>query len=147
MQPLRVVLPLAVLVVATGGCGERAPGEPGPDPGPEPVPSVGQLAVAWSAPADGATGVARAATVTVQFSEPVDPSSVNADTFVLWQGATAVATDLMVEGDVAVLTPRALLEFAVSYTVTVSRAVRDTAGRFMPTEYRADFTTKWNPVP
>ena len=147
MRRIRDLLPLAVLVGVAGGCGEPAPGEPGPDSEPESVPSLGQLAVVWSAPADGATGVARAATVTVQFSEPVDPSSVNADSFVLWQEATAVATDLAVEGDVGVLTPRALLEFGVSYTITVSRTVRDTAGRFMPTEYRAVFTTKVNQVP
>jgi hypothetical protein len=138
----------AVLGIVPLACGELPPAPPPPEV-PSPTPEVSSLAVLASAPADGATGVARAATVTVFFSEPVEAGSVNAETFALWQGAEQVngAISLNDAGTIATLVPRELLTLGTNYAVTVSRGVRDTAGQPLPREYRAAFLTKVNRVP
>jgi hypothetical protein len=91
--------------------------------------------------------VARAAFVTLTFSGPVDPGTVNAGTVGFWRGAEPVAASLAVNGATAWLTPRALLDFGTTYVVTVSREVRDSAGTPMTRDFRLAFTTKVNVAP
>lgn len=140
---MRVTAPV-VLLAWIAACRDAAP--PMEPAGPVPTPVSG-LEVVGSWPADGAVGVARAATVTVLFSEPVDRASVNAGSVGLWRGAEPVAVDLTVAEQSARLAPRALLDLNTTYVITVSRDVQDTAGRPMIRNFRAVFTTKVNRIP
>jgi hypothetical protein len=58
----------------------------------------------------------------------------------------AVPVSVSVDGAAVTVTPRSLLELNTTYVVTVSRAVHDSAGRAMPTDFRLEFTTKRSPT-
>jgi hypothetical protein len=136
---LTTVLPLLA------ACGDAELPPTGPEV-PAPAPPAG-LEVVASAPADGAVGVARAAFVTLSFSAPVDPGTVNAGTVGLWRGPESVPFSLAVNRTTAWLTPRSLLDLGTTYVVTASRGIRDTAGTPMSRDFRLVFTTKVNVVP
>jgi hypothetical protein len=137
MRPLAAA-PLVLLV----GCGEPTAPTPAPPASLEPG-----LEVVASAPVAGAVGVARAATVTLEFSLPVNPATVNDGTVTLWREADRVPVSLSTSGATTLLVPRELLALNTTYVVTATRAVQDTAGRPMVREFRLVFTTKMNGVP
>jgi hypothetical protein len=89
-------------------------------------------------PAPGATGIRRAVTVSVDFSERVQ--GVRGATFVLSRTSNGVVVDAVVtlsaDGRTATLDPRARLAAGVRYTVTLdggATAVRDPAGNVLAT--------------
>jgi hypothetical protein len=129
-------------LATVAACGDPASPPPGPAP-VGPAPAAG-LEVVGSTPVDGATGIARAITVTLGFSTPVNPATVHAATVALWQGAGQVPAALRVTGDRVEIAPRDLLELNTTYIATVRREVQDTAGRPMIREFRLTFTTKSN---
>jgi hypothetical protein len=135
-----VLLPAIALLGACDGSTE-----PAPPAAPPPLGSDFQVVA--SAPSPGAVGVARAATMTLTFSAPVNPATVNETTVGLWRGSAPVPVSVITDEMIARLIPRDLLEFSSRYVVTASRAVRDTAGRAMIREFRLDFTTKVNRSP
>jgi len=81
-------------------------------------------------PADGATGVAVAANVTVTFSKPVNPSTVTDDTFTVNDGSVNIAGTITVAGDglSATFDPDSDLANETTYMVTVTSGVTDTNG-------------------
>lgn len=93
-------------------------------------------------PSHGATGVARAVTVSATFSDELDPTTVNAGTFMLFQQAALVTVDVSATGRVAWLAPRNVLDFSTTYTVRLTEQVRDTAGHRLQRGYNWEFTTK-----
>jgi hypothetical protein len=127
-------------------CGDPAAAPP-PLPPVAPAPAASGLEVVASAPVDGATGIARAATVLLAFSTPVNPATIHEATVGLWQEALPIPVALRVNGDLVELAPRNLLELNTAYIVTVRREVQDTAGRPMIREFRLTFTTKRNLAP
>ena len=84
-------------------------------------------------PADGALGVDLASVIRIEFSEPIDRSSVQS--FTLLAGATPVAATInsqpILGGRVLVLTPSAPLVPNTLYTATVAGPLRDVAGNAM----------------
>jgi glucose/arabinose dehydrogenase/methionine-rich copper-binding protein CopC len=87
--------------------------------------------VADRAPADGATGVAVDADVTVDFSEALDPASVTGATVqIAPQGGSALASTrtLAASDTQVVLDPDADLDPDTQYTVTLTGGVTDAAG-------------------
>jgi hypothetical protein len=86
-------------------------------------------AVISTAPAKGATGVARGATVNATFNVPMNATTISNTTFTLaGPGATAVAGGVMYVGNVATFTPGAPLTPSTLYTATISNGAKDTAG-------------------
>jgi hypothetical protein len=100
-------------------------------------------AVAGVAPANGATGVAADAVVTVTFSEPVAGATVTAASFKLLAGATPVNSVLTVAPDrrSATLTPSAALAINTVYTVVVDTSVTDPAGNALGAPFSSTFRT------
>ena len=101
------------------------------------VPSV-----TGKTPSPGATGVATNTAVTATFSEAVQSSSVNVDTFMLKVGNSKVTAAVSYDGatDTATLTPSTLLAGSTTYTVTIS-GVADASGRTMAGPVTWSFTT------
>jgi len=92
--------------------------------------------VIGASPADGATGVAISSTITVTFSEAMDPATINDTTFIV-AGATGT---LSYSGTTAMFTPDALAN-GTSYTVTITTGVTDVAGNALAADYTFSFTT------
>ncbi len=98
-------------------------------------------AVAATTPADGATGVAFNAPITATFSEAMDPLTLDATTFTLANGATAVPGAVTCAGATAVFTPSALLDPTTVYTATVTVGARSLAGNALAGAHTWSFTT------
>ena len=100
-------------------------------------------------PAAGATGVTTTSTVTVTFSEPMDPSTINTSTIEL-RNPSSVLVAATVSYDagtrVATLTPSSALAGSATYTATVRGGgtdprVKDLAGNALAANSAWSFTT------
>lgn len=103
-------------------------------------------AVAAVLPVNGALGIERNTIISIRFSEPVNPLTVNAQTVRLTTGATSIAATVTISeaGLVAFLVPAAQLLPGTGYTVTVA-VVRDLAGNAIAATSSA-FTTIFPPT-
>jgi hypothetical protein len=104
--------------------------------------------IAARTPASNATGVARSGTVTVRFSEAMDPATITATTFTLRTATGGVFVPRSVSYDAATLTatltPSTPLTASTRYTASVTGGtggVRDVAGNTMNSTSSWNFTT------
>jgi hypothetical protein len=99
-------------------------------------------AVLSTFPVNAAANVPLQTVVSVTFSETLNPTTVNAQTFTLQKnGATSVAGNVIYSGTSAVFTPNVDLEDGASYTVTLSSVIKDLAGNALPS-YSWIFSTQ-----
>ena len=112
------------------------------------APDVTPPTVAAVTPARGATGVAESANVTVRFSEPVNPTTVNATTITL-RNASGTAIPAAVTYDsgsnTATLDPTAALAASTLHTALVrggAAGVQDFAGNPLAADDSWTFTTR-----
>ena len=92
-------------------------------------------------PLNNATGVAQNKVVTLTFSEAMTASTINATTFTLKQGTTAVAGAVAYSGTTATFTPTALLSAVTVYTATITTGAKDVAGNALAANTAWSFTT------
>ena len=97
--------------------------------------------VVSTVPVNGATGVAFNTKVSATFSEVMDPSSINATTFTLKQGATNVTGVVTYSGVTATFSPSANLAANTLYTATITTGAKDLAGNTLAANYVWSFTT------
>ncbi len=92
-------------------------------------------------PANSATGVVLNKIVSGTFNTPMDATTINATTFTVSQGTTAVAGTVSYSGNVAVFTPT--LPFAPNtiYTGTITNGAKNVAGESLASNYVWSFTT------
>lgn len=137
---------VALTVLCLAAC---SPGDPGVT-GVDPDPSDGSGAdttppsVVSSSPAHASTGVGVDVAVSVTFSEPIDPSTVDASSFSLGAG---VSGSVSAAGNSATFRPDAALAPATTYVATIAASVADTAGNAMGSEHTIRFTTEAPPAP
>src|SRR5262249_27901790 len=91
-------------------------------------------------PPNGVTNVGVNTPIPVQFSEAIDPVSVNEVTVQLVGPGGAVASQVGVSGSVVTLTPLVPLDGGTTYTLTVDAAVRDFAGNLLGSDVVSSFT-------
>lgn len=107
--------------------------------------------VVSTSPANAAVGVSTSASVSATFSEPVDPTTINATSFTVRATAsgTAVAGTVTYNAAtrVATFTPSVPLATNTAYTVTIAGTVRDLAGNQMGANFQSTFTTGDNVPP
>ncbi len=104
--------------------------------------------VAGISPANGATNVDVNSSVTVTFSEAMDPASVNATNLVLLDGIGSVIPATVAIGPYAntwTLKPNSPLAYATSHSFTVTSATRDVAGNPLSATPSISFTTAGAP--
>lgn len=94
-----------------------------------------------TAPSNGDTGVLPNISVSVNLSEPCDPSSITTQNFTLSSGGTPVTGTVHVAGDSITFTPSAVLAVGTTYTATLSNGVTDVAGNHLASEFSWSFTT------
>jgi len=97
--------------------------------------------VSATSPADNATGIARNNLVTVSFSTAMNPATVNASTFMIKQGATAVAGTVSYAGTTATFTPDIILSAGLVYSATITTGIKDLAGNALSSNTVWNFTT------
>ena len=92
-------------------------------------------------PLNNATGVPLNKTITATFNMPMDPLTLNATTFTVKQGTTAVAGVVTYSGNTAYFTPTLPLAINTVYTVTITTGAKNTAGTPLAGNYVWTFTT------
>jgi hypothetical protein len=97
-------------------------------------------------PANGAINVALNKIVTATFSTVMNASTINATTFMLKLGNTAVAGSITYSGMTAVFTPASPLLPNTLYTGIITTGAKDTAGNAMAANYNWSFITGSVPV-
>lgn len=103
------------------------------------VPSV-----VSTSPADQAVDVKTDTKVSAVFSTAV--TSVDAQSFQLWKGTTAVAGAVTLDGTTATFTPSAALEYSTSYRAVLTTAIESTSGGSLAAEKAWTFTTGAKPL-
>jgi len=94
-------------------------------------------------PAANSTDVTLNADLAVNFSEAIDPATINPQTFTLVKKGTtpvAVAGVVTYVGTTALFKPASDLSAGASYTATITTAVKDLAGNALAANYTWDFT-------
>jgi hypothetical protein len=127
----------ALLVLAIGACGGDSTSPDICDPS-DPLCTLSIVSVA---PVNGATNVTLTTTVTVTFSQAVDPASVTSSTF----RVGTVAGTISVNGATATFTPASPLDEGVTLAVTVQN-VRTAAGIALTGQFNSSFTTWLSPL-
>jgi len=95
-------------------------------------------------PADGAVKVPLNKMITATFNEEMDPTTINATSFILMEGANSVSgTVTPVSGNKAAFnfTPTNPLKPSTLYTATMKRGVRDPMRNALQEDYVWSFTT------
>jgi YVTN family beta-propeller protein len=123
--------------------------------GGQEVSAVTPLSITARVPASGATGVGSLSTVTVTFSEALDPSSVATNSFELRNSTNTVVPATVAYNAATLtvtLTPSSPLAFSSQYNVTVRGGatdprVKDASGASMPASSTWSFTTGVNDCP
>ena len=108
------------------------------------IPDTTPPTVVSVSPQNGATLVGINASVSVTFSEPMDPLSVSATTITLMDSANnliAAAVTYDAPGDEAVLAPLTLLAANTTYKITITTGVHDAAGNPLANLVASSFTT------
>lgn len=113
------------------------------------VETVGVCPVVSSTiPANGALGVPFNQIISVTFNEAVDPSTINASTFIVKKAdGTAVTGNVSYSGTTATFTPTSLLSANTTYTGRITTGVKDTNGNALQTDYVWTFSTGMIIVP
>jgi len=95
-----------------------------------------------TSPASAEQGVAVDTTISVTFSEAIDPSSVTTATMTVMDvDGTSVSGTVNVSGTTATFVPLRPLDYGVAYIVIIDSTVEDLSGNRMPASYSFGFTT------
>lgn len=98
-------------------------------------------------PINGAIDVARNSAISVDFSEGLNPSTVNAASFILSNASGSVPGTVIYNGQSAVFTPLLELQDSTLYTATLTASISDLAGNTLTSNYAWSFTTAASAAP
>ncbi|MBI3802179.1 MAG: Ig-like domain-containing protein [Nitrospirae bacterium] len=119
----RALLLLYFLLFSLSGCGSAGTGDP-------------SMNIATDPPS-GAVNVSPAAEIHATFSSPIDPATVNKDTFVV----TGVSGEVSYRGQTATFTPAAPFEIGKTYQAVLTTGIKDLDGAPLPSIVIWSFTT------
>jgi hypothetical protein len=92
-------------------------------------------------PLNNMTGIGRNKAITIQFSEAMDPSTINTTTFNVKQGSNVVAGSVVYSGTTATFTPTNALSALTQYTATITTDAKDLEGNALASNTSWNFTT------
>lgn len=124
-----VLLAAAVLVV---GCDNND------------APASTTPTITAQSPSSNATNVALNKVVSYTFSEPMNPSTINATTFTVKQGNTTVLGTVAYSETTATFTPSVALTAGTSYSATITTGAKSAAGVSLAADKTWNFTTGIN---
>src|SRR5450759_2321249 len=105
------------------------------------APDVTPPVVSSTDPLSDVTGVAFNKVGALTFSEPMNPATINDQTFTLKQGETAVPGTITNTGTTFRFTPTAPLTAGLLYTATLTTGATDVAGNALAANTEWSFTT------
>jgi hypothetical protein len=111
---------LGLITALTAACNGDSPTNPS-DPGAPLVQST--------TPLNASAGAPRNVSVTATFSVAMNPTTLNATTFVLMSGTTAIAGVVTYSGSTATLKPTSTLASNTTFTATISTGAKNVSGR------------------
>ncbi|MBI5193709.1 MAG: Ig-like domain-containing protein [Nitrospirae bacterium] len=111
----------------------------------KPVEDKTPPTVSSTNPVNGATNIPVNATITANFSEPIDSATVTKDTFTVSAGSNNVTGTFTVSGTSATFTPSGNITENTTCTVTITTGVKDLAGNTMAGNFTWSFTTVAGP--
>ena len=91
-------------------------------------------------PANKATGVAQNKIISAEFSQSMDPLTLNVSTFTLMLGATAIPGTVSYSGTIATFTPSSNL-VSGTYTATITNDTKNLGGISLVNDYVWSFST------
>jgi len=94
-----------------------------------------------TAPAAGATDVARNTSVTATFSEAMDHATLSATTFTVTAGGAPVAGTVSTSGAIASFRPSVQFAGGTAFTATITTGARSAAGVALAANHQWTFTT------
>lgn len=97
-------------------------------------------------PATGAINVVTSKKITATFNEALNPSTVNATTFLLMQGTTPISGTVSYSGTTATFAPSSPLDANAVYTATITKGVKDPNNNAMVADYVWNFNTGAIPI-
>ena len=105
--------------------------------------------IASTNPADNARNIAVETTISVTFSEPMDPASINKSTFVVSEDDEIdddqINGTISYSGSTATFMPSRNLSFEETYTAFITTGAKDQAGNNLQNSYSWSFTTSEEP--
>ncbi|MBN1499288.1 MAG: clostripain [Spirochaetes bacterium] len=107
------------------------------------VPDTTPPVIVSTTPVTGATGIAKNSTISVSFSEAVDPATVDTNSFIVNNGTVNLSGTVAMSSDniTAVFTCTADMAYDLTHTVTIKASVADMAGNELGTDGIFSFTT------
>jgi Tol biopolymer transport system component len=93
-----------------------------------------------TSPVDGSTNAAVGAGITATFSEPMQASTINTNTFTIDNGVTGTVS-YDANSTTATFTPTSNLNYDTTYTATITTGAEDLAGNGLLANYTWSFTT------
>lgn len=106
------------------------------------APDITPPTISSTSPADSAPSVVANSTVSVTFSEAMNPATVTGAEFTLMSGTTPVSGTVTYSGMTATFTPATQLSPQTLYTATITTGVKDLAGNAMALPYTWSFTSE-----
>ncbi|MCG6917677.1 MAG: Ig-like domain-containing protein [Deltaproteobacteria bacterium] len=94
-----------------------------------------------TSPANNSNGVAVGSSISATFSEPMNGSTIDTNTFTLDNGVTGTVT-YDANTNTATFNPSSKLDYATTYSATITTAARDLADNPMLADFTWTFTTK-----
>ncbi|MEY3421070.1 MAG: hypothetical protein RIR48_1359, partial [Bacteroidota bacterium] len=98
-------------------------------------------------PVNNETGVSSTKTISVIFSEPMDPSTINGNTFILKNGQNTVSGAVTYSGNTASFNPSVNLLPGITYTATITSGAKNVSGVTLAENYVWSFTTELSFAP
>lgn len=92
-------------------------------------------------PANNGANVPLNKVISVQFSELMDPATVNGSSFLLTDGATAITGSIAYNNLTATFTPSSNLNSNTLYSATITTNAKNTTGAGLANDYNWSFTT------
>ena len=97
-------------------------------------------------PVDKAIDVELFKVISATFSKTMDAATINASSFTVMNGSTAVSGSINYSGVVATFTPNSPLSFGTLYTAIITTGAEDMEGYALAADYTWEFTTVEAPV-
>lgn len=106
----------------------------------DPAPTAGPT-VSATLPANNATGVPLNNSITISFTEEMDPATINSSTVIVKQGATVIPGTVTYAAKTAIFKPNDNLLPMTAYTVTITSGAKTMAGKSIGSDVVSTFTT------
>ncbi len=103
--------------------------------------AVGTPVVSSTNPANNVTGAPRTGDIAIQFSEAMNPSTINTTTFTLKQGSTSIPGTVTYSGTTGMFTSTSPLLPSTLYTATVTTGAKSVGGTALAANVVWSFTT------